>query len=391
MITNLSDYYLRWYHDRPVAITTPRRKELQKLHRILYKCAEHLALNYKEYIRKWLPLSDKELEILEIQEIKPFRAGTWRPDYIIGSDGSLRICEITSRFFGHGIFMSRFAEEAADRFISKFPGASRDSDYPALMAYMAGLPEGRKRIYVLKSADKTNEIRLYKDFYEKLGHEFHVLEANEVEPFRREWDSDGVLVISALNQRDLLSYSLETIRAMVDRDMISDFRNIFLLHDKRFMRLWFEDSFTGRFLSGDETEFLRSRSIPTWDCSDPETADILADASLNKDTYILKPYRLGKSEGVKAGVLTGKAEWEAIDTSGMIIQPFIPQRTFRTEWEGQVFDDYLCGMMLCVDDKYFGSGLFRASSLPVTNIGDDRKACPLLTDDPALIEHCDLL
>ena len=391
MITNLSDYYLRWYHDRPVAITTARKEELRELHRIIYKCAVHLATDYKEFVPRWMPLGERDLEILEIQDQTPFRAGTWRPDYLIASDGSLRICEITSRFFAHGIFMSRFAEEAADRFMARFPGVERDTEYPALMDYMAGLLQGKKKIFVLKSSDRTNEIRLYKDFYEKMGCDFNVLETAEVEQHRKEWSADGTVVFSALNQMDILSFSLDTIKAMVDREMISDFRNVFLLHDKRFMRLWFEDSFTGGCLTTDEATFLRSHAIPTWDCSDPEATDILKDALSDKDSYILKPYRLGKSDGVKAGVLTSQTEWENLDTSGMILQPFIPQRTFRTEWEGQVFDDYMCGMMLCVDDRFFGSGLFRASSLPVTNVGDDRKACPLLTDDPVLMEYCDVL
>ena len=208
MITNLSDYYLRWYHKRPVAITMKRREELELLHRIVYKCSEHLALNYRDYLPRWLPLGEKELEILEYQEHFPFRAGTWRPDYIIGEDGIIRICEITSRFFGHGIFMSRFAEEAADRFISRFPGATRDSEYPALMDYMASIAEGRKDIFVLKSSDRTNEIRLYKEFYEGLGHRLTVLEAEEVEGLRKEWSAEGSFLISALNQKDILYHCL---------------------------------------------------------------------------------------------------------------------------------------------------------------------------------------
>ena len=391
MITNLSDYYLRWYHKRPVAITMKRREELELLHRIVYKCSEHLALNYRDYLPRWLPLGEKELEILEYPEHFPFRAGTWRPDYIIGEDGIIRICEITSRFFGHGIFMSRFAEEAADRFMSRFPGATRDSEYPALMDYMASIAEGRKDIFVLKSSDRTNEIRLYKEFYEGLGHRLTVLEAEEVEGLRKEWSAEGSFLISALNQKDILSFGMDTIKAMVDKGMYSDFRNIFLIHDKRFMRLWFEDCFTNRCLSPEETCFLRSHAIPTWDCSTPEATDILKDAAIKKDQYILKPYRLGKSEGVKAGILTSEDEWREIKPEGMVIQPFIRQRTYRTEWEGQTFDDYICGMMLCVNDRYFGSGLFRASSLPVTNVGDDRKACPLLTDDPGILDYCDVL
>ena len=107
------------------------------------------------------------------------------------------------------------------------------------------------------------------------------------------------------------------------------------------------------------------------------------------------PCRLGKSEGVKAGVLCTEEEWNAVLDSGpasaMICQPFISQRTVPTVWEGTEFNDYLCGMMLCVNDRLFDCSHFRCSSLPVTNIGDDRKAAVLFTDDPALLKLCDVL
>ena len=341
-----------------------------------------------------LPLGERELEILDLQSRYPFRAGTWRPDYIVTRSGELKLCEITSRFFAHGIFLSVFAEYAADRFMARFPGRERESRYAELMEDMRALPDGRKRIYVLKSADRTSEIRLYKRFYERDGCSVELVEAPEVEARRAEWAREGTFVISALNQRDLLGFGTDTLRAMMDAGMVSDFRNIFLIHDKRFMRLWFDDAFTGRCLSPAETDFLRAHAIPTYDCADPAAAAVLEDARTNKDAYLLKPCRLGKSEGVHAGVLEQKFRWRRLwrrGLDGMILQPFLEQRTFPTVWEGKSFDDYLCGMMLCVDDRYYDSGLFRTSSLPVTNVGDDRKACPLHTDDPELLAFCDVL
>ena len=157
------------------------------------------------------------------------------------------------------------------------------------------------------------------------------------------------------------------------------------------MQLWFEDSFTGACLDADETAFLRSHAIPTFDCSAPGNADIMEDARRHKDKYIVKPYRLGKSEGVHAGVLTSEDEWNALDLEGSILQPFLEQKTYPVDWEGHCYDDYLCGMMLCVDDRYFDSGMFRASSLPVTNVGDDRKACAIHTGDPEILSQCDVL
>ena len=109
--------------------------------------------------------------------------------------------------------------------------------------------------------------------------------------------------------------------------------------------------------------------------------------------FIIKPYCLGKSEGVHAGALTSQEDWDKLleNPEGMIVQPFLKQRTYKTVWEGTEYEDYMCGMMLCVNDRYFGDGLFRCSSLPVTNVGDDRKACSIDTDDPELLAHCDIL
>ena len=395
MIPALASYYHRWYHSRPVGITTARRKELERLHSILYKTAEYLSLNYRDFVDRYMPLGERDMEILELQEAYPFRAGTWRPDYIITEEGALKICEITSRFFAHGIFSNWYSEEASRIFMEKhFPGKERKTTYPELLDYMMSILEGRTEIYVLKSADRTSEIRDYEYFYTRHGCKLTVIEYPEVEQRRHEWARHGVFLISALNQKDIRSYSLDTIRAMMDCGMYSDFRNIFLIHDKRFMSLWFNDSFTSRFLSPDDTAFLRSHSIPTFSILSSRSCSLLSGELLEqKDEYILKPYALGKSEGVHAGVLTSEEEWKKLleHPEGMIVQPFLKQRTYRCEWEGEVYDDYLCGMMLCVNERYFGSGMFRASSLPVTNIGDDRKACCIHTDDPEILALCDVL
>jgi hypothetical protein len=200
-------------------------------------------------------------------------------------------------------------------------------------------------------------------------------------------------VISALNQKDLLSFSDGTTEAMIEAGMYNDFRTIFLIHDKRFMNLWFQDAFTDRCLTGEEAAFLRSHAIPTYLYE--ERDDIWQEARRNKDGFILKHHRLGKSEKVYAGPLTDKRTWEKLwekgDVQDMVLQPFIRQRKYPTVWEGTPFEDYICGMMLCADDRYFDSGMFRASSLPVTNVGDDRKVCPIHTDDPRIMQRADIL
>lgn len=385
LFSDLQDYYLRWYHQRPIAVTPGRREELRRLHRCLMACIGHFVADYERLTAAFMPLSEKELEILSWQSAYPFRAGTFRPDYLISERNQLMLCEITSRFFAHGIFMNAFNEA----FLRQWAGdAPYETRFPELMDYVRALPGNARRMFVLKSADRTSEIRLYERFYRAEGLEFSVLEAPEVEPCRAQWDRPGTFLVSALNQVDLQGFGTDTLRAMMERGMVSDFRNIFLLHDKRFFHLLSREDFTAECLSPEDAAFLREHVIPTFLAPPP-------DARENKDAYILKPCRLGKSEGVVAGVLATDAEWKALFDSGaaerMVAQPFIGQRTFPTVWEGTSYADYACGMMLCVDDLYFDSGYFRCSSCPVSNRTDDRKAAVVHTSDPALLARCDIL
>ena len=391
-------YYGRWYHDRPMVITSARRDELRRLHRILYKCIAYMAEHYREYVSRYMPLSDREMQILDLQSRYPFRAGTYRPDYLVSEKGGLLLCEITSRFFGHGIFMSYFADCAAEKFLRKIEAEEGiGADLPLYstlnerLQYMLQITGDKKDIYVLKSADKTGEIALYKPFYEAFGKKVVVFEAEDVERNIDRWKKG--FVISALNQKDLTSFSEAALEAMIEAGMYSDFRTIFLIHDKRFMNLWFQDAFTDRCLTGEEAAFLRSHAIPTYLYREGD--EVWEEARRNKDGFILKHHRLGKSEKVYAGPLTDKMTWENLwkkgDVRNMVLQPFVRQRKYPTVWEGKPFEDYVCGMMLCADDRYFDSGMFRASSLPVTNIGDDRKVCPIHTDDPRILQRADIL
>jgi hypothetical protein len=176
---------------------------------------------------------------------------------------------------------------------------------------------------------------------------------------------------------------MDTLQAMIDVRMLNDFRTIFLAHDKRFLHLIFVDDFTRQCLTEEETTFLRQHTIPTYIYNN-RYKEIWEDALLHKDRYILKPYDLGKSVGLYAGVMTDEETWRKSLTHEAILQPFIHQRTYPCEWEGKHYDEYVCGMMLCMDDRYFDSGMFRTSSAPVTNKVDDRKMCVIHSDDEQL-------
>ena len=392
LFADKTDYYHHWYHAKPMLITSERRDELRRVHSLLYKCIAYMAEHYREWVPRYMPLDDKVMEILERQSRYPFRAGAYRPDYLISNDGRLLLVEITSRFFGHGIWFTYPSVIKAEQFMAANPGISWENRYNELLTYMRDAIPAGSPIYVLKSSDRTSEIALYKKFYEYYGHEVTIYEAAEVEDNITKWSRNAV-VFSALNQQDILSFKMETLQAMIDVRMINDFRTIFLAHDKRFLRLIFIDEFTRQCLTEEETKFLREHTIPTYTYS--SHPKVWEDALKHKDEYILKPYDLGKSVGLYAGVMTDEKTWSesliASEKGGFILQPFIKQRTYPCEWEGKLYDEYICGMMLCMDDRYFDSGMFRTSSAPVTNKVDDRKMSAIHSDNENLKKICYVL
>ena len=396
LFADKTDYYHKWYHDRPMLITSERCDELRRMQALLYKCIVYMAKHYREWVPQYMPLDDKVMEILDCQSRYPFRAGAYRPDYLVSDDGRLLLVEITSRFFGHGIWINYPSVVKAEQFMAEHPGTSWENRYDELLTYMRDAIPANSPVYVLKSGDQGSESTFYTKFYEYYGHEVTVYEAAEVETHIDQWSYDAV-VFSALNQHDLLSFRMETLQAMIDARMLNDFRTIFLMHDKRFLSLIFVDEFTQQCLTEEETTFLRQHTIPTYIYNN-RYKDVWEDALAHKDKYILKPYDLGKSVGLYAGVMTDEDTWKSILHSSLftlhssfILQPFIHQRTYPCVWEGRHYDEYVCGMMLCMDDRYFDSGVFRTSSAPVTNKVDDRKMCVIHSDDEALKKICFVL
>ena len=383
----LIGYYRSWTYDPPMVITSEREQELAEMHRVLRKACAHYAAHYRDFL-DLIPYEDRVLELLAYVEGSPFEAGTARPDFIIGEDGSLLICEITARFFGNGYFLSFFNECAGQAMAEEAGITDRRSYFEEMLAYFAAKPGEARRLTVLASADKSDSIGLYVPFYTALGLSCTIIPAGKVEDSLHKLP--GSFIVSALNQKDLLSFSDATLRRLADLGMRNDFRSIFLLHDKRFFRLFDEPRFTRAALTEEETAFLRAHAITTY--LPAIDSDMFAEARRNKDAFILKHRCLGKSERVYAGCLTDQAVWEELFTSGdvadMILQPFIRQRPFTTVWKNEIITDFVSGTILSVDDRFFGTGLFRTSSRPVINQTDAHKISPLITDQGQKLKEC---
>jgi hypothetical protein len=135
-------------------------------------------------------------------------------------------------------------------------------------------------------------------------------------------------------------------------------------------------------LSPKESDLLQHFLVPTF--AHGADRHHWNDAERNKDAWILKHRVKGKSEQVHAGCVTDEATWKdlfaSVDSHDMILQPMIRQRRFQGRVGHEQRNDYVAGTLLYFNDQFFGPGIYRASSFPVTNQGDDRKLAQWVAD-----------
>lgn len=373
------NYYKQWYHSIPIIITPERNNELRKIQQIMVKCAQKFATCYENY-EHIMPLENKIKEILKHYKNKPYKPGTFRLDILLGIDGSLKVCEITSRFWCAGYLVSYFADMNSEKISKKHHITDRKKEIEGLIDYVANTLGNKKNVIVLRTTDKKADIYFYKPYFEALGAKVNVVQLKDIENYLNHFHDS--LIVTDFNQLDLLKLDTHIIKQIIDADHVNDFRTLYLIHDKRFFSILFEESFLRQALTEEEIIFFKDRIVRTY--SYQQDKSIWEDAIQNKNKYILKPARLGKSENVFAGCVTPQNKWEDIfkskDITQMIIQPFIKQRQFKVSLYNNTYYDYAVATLLCINDKYYGPGVFRASDFIITNQGDDRKFTGIITN-----------
>ena len=395
-------YLSQWYMDKPAVITDAGYNKLKRLQTILYRAICQFVENYEKY-ESIFYLDQKARKIVEIcNEGKPglpkniYRPGTYRPDILFDTDGSLKICEIGGRFPLNGYLASGFSELIGmERFLKKESQLKKRAEYlrflTALFDYWSPLVTNSSlpgRITVLKGVDRPCDIKYYIPFFRKLGIEVISLSPSEFEANPNIIENSAV--INEFNQMEIESLSEHSIEILAQSNALNDLRTIFLIHDKRFLAILCDDEFQREFLDNSEREFFSGYLIPTYTYLQ---ADFIEKARHEKEQWLLKHSLLGKSEKVYAGVHCSASEWEELYSSGsvrdMVLQPYIKQRRVKASIGDNHFCDYVTGTLLCLDNNFFGTGLFRTSSFEITNRKDDRKIAQCYSESYIYNENYD--
>lgn len=379
-------YLSQWYMDKPAIITDDGYNKLKRLQILLYRAICQFVENYEKY-ESIFRLDQEARRVVEICNSKmggctgiKYRPGTYRPDILFNTEGNLKICEIGGRFPLNGYLASGFSEIIGMEFFGKKDSQFKRRDeyvrfLKALFNYWNPSENNQllpDRIIVLKGADKPCDVKYYVPFFKKLGIEVITLSPSEFDTNPQ--ILKGSAVIDEFNQMEIESLSNRSIAILAQSNALNSLRTIFLIHDKRFLALLCDSGFQSDFLDNSEREFINRYLIPTYTCLQD---GFMEKARHDKDQWLLKHCMLGKSEKVYAGVHCSAAEWEELYSSGsirnMVLQPYVKQRRVNGSIGADNFSDYVTGTMLCLDNNFFGAGLFRTSSFEITNRTDDRK------------------
>lgn len=370
-------YYKQWVFDQPIVLSQSHNKKLERVQKVLFRLINHFVSHYEQY-EQLMPVNQSIKRILELSNKHDYEIGTYRTDFVYDKQGQVRLLEITCRFALNGLFSAAIMEGISKDLLKKSEIDIELEDlYSPIFDYLSKLMQGSQRVIVLKGGDRRNESKIFTSIFESMGLTVISLDLEQIDGSTHLFKDS--FIISELALEEIIELSETTISHLMESNLINDLRTVFLIHDKRFFSVLYNEEFRKNVLNEEDNNFFSQFLIPSF--SYMQNKEAWEDAKNNKNSWVLKHATLGKSQNVYAGIVTTSEEWEALfdlDLSDMVIQRWINTDKVSGSIGDETFNDYLTGTLIYFNDYYFGLGDFRTSSFPVTNKKDNRRACTFI-------------
>lgn len=367
VVDERSAYFDNWFVDDPYPVDAQRDAVFADIYEALSAAIELFVGEFTRWSER-IPFPALAHRVAQVTAGTPYDKGTFRTDVVFTQDGTPRMIEITCRFVMNG-----FLRHAVyDRLARQHGFALRRPDrfaafLPVLEAWLGD------DVVMIRGEESRNDSEFLEWVFEAAGRRLDVVPP---EALAASWSRlDGRRIVSEMNHDEIARLDDPMLRRLVDAGMRNDLRTAVLVHDKAFFAVMTLPEFQEE-LSPAHRDVLQRHLQPTW-LADREP-ELWHAARQDPAGWIMKPRNLGRSEGVLAGALATRDEWDAAwraaDPATTVIQRFVDQPRWRTSLRGEPLDDFAVGTLLFAQEGYFGPGMFRLSSLAVTNVGDDRKA-----------------
>ncbi|WP_417939545.1 hypothetical protein [Flavobacterium sp. RS13.1] len=360
-----------------VLLSSDYCQQMNRLCSILSKACKVIVLNYFEddRIRDYYQL-DQDLEaLLKKNSHKQYNQGFYRPDFLYDINDQAKICEIGARYPLNGWMISYYLKLIGDQInLDKEPATVCNKDLKNIVGDLYHRFAPYKKVAVVHDDEKGTEIFYLKRELAKLG-----IELISVKPQELTVSNDSIIVNGApvsqfileMDREELKKINPEVLDKLIEENTyFNDIRTLILIHDKRVLAVMYDAQIMTDYLSEEEYFLLKKYLIPTFVIQDPDGCDRFI---YGKENLILKLNSGGRGIGAYVKKECTEKEWELIireNWNKYVVQHFVEQKEFTdTENHRQI---HLVGMLLCKEDKMYGTGVFRGSDESVVNVYQER-------------------
>jgi hypothetical protein len=342
----------------------PKLRAIQgSIHRAIVAVVTHFAKD--DRLSGVIQLPAEEQEILRLLSDKPYRPGSFRPDYLHAADGREMIAEINARFTLNGYISSVLLNRCLPLLHPEL------SPLPALEELEPVLRRrlGEGSIGILKASERGCDIHLLR---KRWGQDCDMLDPKDLTACHlARWGG----VVLELHQRELLGEVPAGLQAQLAAHpgVLNDLRTILIAHDKRLLALLSTDRVLEDYMEPSDVARLRRHIIPTWvKGAAPEK---VREALAHPAGWLAKPPRSGKGQGIVVSSRMSPDQWRHTLQKlpdDYVLQPYIEQRLFPI---AMIRDSDLVkipmrviGILPTLDEHAFGPGLFRAAPDEIVNV-----------------------
>jgi hypothetical protein len=375
------------FNPYPFAVTAERLAEMRALQRSIHRAIVAVVTHFVRDARlsTVIRLPAAELDLLARLAGKPYRVGSFRPDYLHGADGREMITEINARFTLNGVLSSALLNRCVPLLSSAFAPLPPMAELEAALRSRLG---EAGPIGILKSSEPGYDIHVLRALW---GERCEMIAPQALtERHLARWRS----VVLELHQHEFFGeVPAALLKPLAGHPgILNDLRTIFIAHDKRLLSLLSTADVLPDYLEADDVARLRRHIVPTW--VKGLAPEKVREAKARPAGWLAKPPRSGKGKGIVVSSQFAPARWchmlEELPDD-WVLQPYVEQKTFpiTTVQQGDVVTVAMnvVGMLPALDENAFGPGMYRAAQDEVVNVarGGTILAPALLGGKPCLV------
>ena len=326
---------------------------------------------------------DTELEsILQIAAPSPYKVGLYRPDFVIDKNGQSKICEIGCRYPLNGWMLSYYMNTIVDQI-------KTDTDWIAIsqqgkfLSVLSKDLDVTKPLYYVHDAEKGTEAY---QFFDELGQQgFTVVDisSNQLEVKNGSLTVDGKIAdqfILEMDREELKKIPSEILKTLAKSEKcLNDVRSLILVHDKRILSVLYNQQIMLDYIGEEDYAFLKHFLIPSYTLDSEQIRHDLLHSTSN---WVLKKNSGGRGIDIYVKNDCTALEWEEVITNEWphyMVQEYVDQKLFELKHNAQTESINIVGMLLCYNNQFFGTGIYRGSSKSVINVHSGGYILPSVT------------